>query len=61
MKDKNNKLVNRKKLGSAVKTEYAEKLKELSEETMIAQSRLLDKSLELLFEYYKDILSTFII
>lgn len=57
MKDKNNKLVNRKKLGSAVKTEYAEKLKELSEETMIAQSRLLDKSLELLFEYYKDILN----
>lgn len=56
MKDKN-KLVNRKKLGSAVKTEYAEKLKELSEETMVAQSRLLDKSLELLFEYYKDILN----
>lgn len=57
MKDKNNKLVNRKKLGSAVKTEYAEKLKELSEETMVAQSKLLDKSLELLFEYYKDILN----
>lgn len=56
MKERN-KLVNRKKLGSAVKTEYAEKLKELSEETMIAQSRLLDKSLELLFEYYKDILN----
>lgn len=56
MKDKN-KLVNRKKLGSAVRTEYAEKLKELSEETMVAQSRLLDKSLELLFEYYKDILN----
>lgn len=56
MKEKN-KLVNRKKLGSAVKTEYAEKLKELSEETMVAQSKLLDKSLELLFEYYKDILN----
>lgn len=56
MKEKN-KLVNRKKLGSAVKTEYAEKLKELSEETMLAQSKLLDKSLELLFEYYKDILN----
>lgn len=52
MKDKN-KLVNRKKLGSAVKTGYAEKLKELSEETMIAQSKLLDKSLELLFEFYE--------
>lgn len=50
MKDKN-KLVNRKKLGSPVKKEYAERLKQLSEETMIAQSRLLDKSLELLFEY----------
>lgn len=50
MKDKN-KLVNRKKLGSPVKKEYAAKLKQLSEETMIAQSRLLDKSLELLFEY----------
>lgn len=56
MKDKN-KLVNRKKLGSAVKTEYADRLKQLSEQTMIAQSRLLDKSLELLFEYYKDILN----
>ena len=44
------KLVNRKKLGSAVKTEYAEKLKELSEETMIAQSKLLDRALELLFK-----------
>lgn len=53
MKDKNNKLVNRKKLGSAVKTEYAEKLKQLSEETMVAQSKLLDKSLELLFEFYE--------
>lgn len=53
MKEKN-KLVNRKKLGSAVKTEYAEKLKELSEETMVAQSRLLDKALELLFKEYEN-------
>lgn len=53
MKDKN-KLVNRKKLGSAVKTEYAEKLKQLSEETMVAQSKLLDKSLELLFKEYEN-------
>lgn len=52
MKNKN-KLVNRKKLGSPVKIEYAERLKRLSDETMIAQSRLLDKSLELLFEYYE--------
>lgn len=47
------KLKNRKKLGSPVKKEYAERLKALSEETMIAQSKLLDKSLELLFEYYE--------
>lgn len=47
------KLVNRKKLGSPVKKEYAERLKQLSEETMVAQSRLLDKSLELLFEFYE--------
>ena len=53
MKDKNNKLVNRKKLGSAVKTEYADRLKQLSEQTMVAQSKLLDKSLELLFEFYE--------
>lgn len=46
-------LKNRKKLGSAVKTEYAEKLKELSEETMVAQSKLLDRALELLFEFYE--------
>lgn len=52
MKDKN-KLVNRKKLGSPVSIENAEKLKKLSERTMIPQSRLLDKSLELLFEYYE--------
>ena len=37
MKEKN-KLVNRKKLGSPVKKEYAEKLKQLSAATMIAQS-----------------------
>lgn len=54
MKDKNNKLVNRKKLGSAVRTEYAEKLKELSEETMVAQSKLLDRALELLFKEYEN-------
>ena len=52
MKDKN-KLVNRKKLGSPVKKEYAEKLKALSDATLVPQSKLLDKSLELLFEYYE--------
>lgn len=53
MKDKN-KLVNRKKLGSPVKIENAEKLKELSEETMIAQSKLLDRALELLFKEFEN-------
>lgn len=52
MKTKN-KLVNRKKLGSPVTIENAMKLKELSEKTMVPQSKLLDKSLELLFEYYE--------
>lgn len=53
MKDKN-KLVNRKKLGSPVKKEYAEKLKQLSEETMAPQSKLLDRALELLFKEYEN-------
>ena len=48
-----NKLVNRVKLGSPVDKVNAEKLKQLSEKTLIPQSRLLDKSLELLFEYYE--------
>ena len=56
MKDKP-KLKNRKKLGSPVTIENAIKLKELSEKTMIPQSRLLDQSLTMLFEYYKDILN----
>lgn len=53
MKDKP-KLVNRKKLGSPVKKEYAERLKQLSEETMVAQSKLLDKALELLFKEFEN-------
>lgn len=53
MKEKN-KLVNRKKLGSPVKKEYAEKLKALSEQTMIAQSKLLDRALELLFKEFEN-------
>lgn len=47
------KLVNRVKIGSPIKKEYAEKLKALSDATLVPQSRLLDKSLELLFEYYE--------
>lgn len=53
MKDKN-KLVNRKKLGSPVKKEYADKLKQLSDQTMIAQSKLMDRALELLFKEYEN-------
>ena len=52
MKDKN-KLVNRKKLGSPVKKEYADKLKALSESTLIPQSKLMDRALELLFKEYE--------
>ena len=48
------KLKNRKKLGSPVKKEYADKLKELSESTMIAQSKLMDRALELLFKEYEN-------
>lgn len=48
------KLVNRKKLGSPVKKEYAEKLRQLSAATMIAQSKLLDRALELLFKEYEN-------
>lgn len=51
------KLKNRKKLGSPVTIENAMKLKALSEKTMIPQSKLLDQSLTMLFEYYKDILN----
>jgi len=53
MKDKN-KLVNRKKLGSPVKKEYAEKLKALSDTTLVPQSKLLDKALELLFKEFEN-------
>lgn len=47
-------LKNRRKLGSPVKIENAEKLKELSEKTMIPQSKLLDKALELLFKEFEN-------
>ena len=51
---KKNVLKNRKKLGSPVRKEYAEKLKQLSEETMIPQSKLLDRALELLFKEFEN-------
>lgn len=53
MKDKN-KLVNRVKIGSPIKKEYAEKLKQLSVATMAPQSKLLDRALELLFKEYEN-------
>lgn len=48
------KLVNRKKLGSPVKKEYAERLKALSNQSMVPQSKLLDRALELLFKEYEN-------
>lgn len=48
------KLKNRKKLGSPVKKENAEKLKALSESTLVPQSKLLDRALELLFKEFEN-------
>lgn len=48
------KLKNRKKLGSPVTIENAMKLKQLSDKTMIPQSRLLDMALELLFKEFEN-------
>lgn len=45
-------LVNRKKLGNAVDIRLAEGLKELSNETKIPCSRLLDEAIQLLLERY---------
>lgn len=45
-------LKNRKPLGVAVSIELATALKQLSEETMIPQSKLTDKALELLLKEY---------
>lgn len=53
MKTKN-KLVSRKKLGSPVKKEYAAQLKQLSESTLVPQSKLLDRALELLFKEFEN-------
>ena len=47
-------LVNRVRIGSAIDKELYSKLKELSNETMIPMSRLLDRAIELvLVEYDK--------
>jgi hypothetical protein len=44
--------VNRIRLGNAVDKQLAEQLRELSKETRIPQSKLLDEALELLFFKY---------
>lgn len=49
-----NELVNRVRIGSAIDKKLYEKLKNLSTETMIPMSRLLDRAIELvLVEYDK--------
>lgn len=50
----NKTLKRRVKLGSPVKIENCEKLKELSKRTLIPQSRLMDLALELLFKEYEN-------
>lgn len=46
------KLVNRKKLGDAVDIKLYDKITELSKETMIPRSKLLDRAIELLLKEY---------
>lgn len=46
-------LKNRVRIGNAVDKQLFEKLKQLSEQTMIPMSRLLDRGIELLLEEYK--------
>jgi predicted DNA-binding protein len=43
-----------KKLGLAVPVEFADRLKTLSDRTMIPQSKLLRRALELLFDEYAE-------
>lgn len=45
-------LKNRTPISNAVDTQLYEKLKQLSEETMIPMSRLLDKGIELVLKEY---------
>jgi hypothetical protein len=46
-------LKNRSPLSNAIDTELFKKLKELSEETSIPMSKLLDKAIKLLLDEYK--------
>lgn len=46
-------LTTRVRIGNAVNKELFEKLKQLSEETMIPMSRLLDRGIELVLQEYE--------
>ena len=46
-------LTTRVRIGNAVNKELFEKLKQLSKETMIPMSRLLDRGIELVLQEYK--------
>ena len=46
-------LTTRVRIGNAVDKELFEKLKQLSKETMIPMSKLLDKGIELVWEEYE--------
>lgn len=46
-------LKNRVRIGNAVNKKLFEQLKQLSEQTMIPMSRLLDRGIELVLEEYK--------
>lgn len=48
------KLVNRTKLGDAVKNELYDKITELSKKTQIPRSKLLDRAIELLLKEYEE-------
>ena len=50
---KNRGLKNRTAISNAVNTELLEKLRKLSEETMIPMSKLLDKAIELVLKEYE--------
>lgn len=47
-------LTTRVRIGNAVNKELFKKLKQLSEETMIPMSRLLDKGIELVLKEYEE-------
>lgn len=54
MENKKSDLKNRTRIGSAIDNELLEKLKGLSKETRVPQSKLLDEAIELLLREYKN-------